>query len=118
MSSLISSPTLPGCLPVEPRRLPSHSGLTPRNCTESPAGPGISVRVLGTSQMLRTTDTWFVSVVAQWILAVRKRLPWEGRRITVTWRADLGELSDNALLARLRPLPPDSAERAAICEVL
>jgi RNA polymerase sigma-B factor len=36
----------------------------------------------------------------------------------VTWRADLGELSDNALLARLRPLPPDSPERAAICEVL
>jgi RNA polymerase sigma-B factor len=27
-------------------------------------------------------------------------------------------LSDNALLARLRPLPHDSAERAAICEVL
>jgi RNA polymerase sigma-B factor len=37
---------------------------------------------------------------------------------TVTWRADLRELSDNALLARLRPLPQDSAERAAICEVL
>ena len=36
----------------------------------------------------------------------------------MTWRADLGKLSDNALLARLRPLPPDSAERAAICEVL
>ncbi len=36
----------------------------------------------------------------------------------MTWRADLRELSDNALLARLRPLPPDSAERAAICEVL
>jgi RNA polymerase sigma-B factor len=36
----------------------------------------------------------------------------------VTWRADLGKLSDNALLARLRPLPQDSAERAAICEVL
>jgi RNA polymerase sigma-B factor len=60
-----------------------------------------------------------VAVVAQWILVVRKRLPpWEGRRITVTWRADLGELSDKALLARLRPLPPDSTERAAICEVL
>jgi RNA polymerase sigma-B factor len=51
-------------------------------------------------------------------LAVRKRLPWEGRRIAVTWRADLGELSDNVLLARLRALPPDSAEHAAICEVL
>jgi len=38
--------------------------------------------------------------------------------ITVTWRADLRELSDNALLARLRPLPPGSAERAALCEVL
>ena len=36
----------------------------------------------------------------------------------MTWRADLEDLSDNALLARLRPLPPDSAERAAICEVL
>ncbi|HEU5392934.1 MAG TPA: SigB/SigF/SigG family RNA polymerase sigma factor [Streptosporangiaceae bacterium] len=36
----------------------------------------------------------------------------------MTWRADLRKLSDNALLARLRPLPPDSGERAAICEVL
>ena len=36
----------------------------------------------------------------------------------MTWRADLGDLSDNALLARLRPLPPDSPERAAICEIL
>ena len=36
----------------------------------------------------------------------------------MTWRADLGELSDNVLLARLRALPPGSAERTAICEVL
>ena len=36
----------------------------------------------------------------------------------MSWRADLEKLSDNALLARLRPLPPDAAERAAICEVL
>src|SRR5262245_42267035 len=68
--------------------------------------------------MLRTTDTWFVSVVGPGIVRVGKSLPWDGRRSTGTWRADLGELSDNALLARLRPLPPDSAERAAICEVL
>jgi RNA polymerase sigma-B factor len=32
--------------------------------------------------------------------------------------AELRELSDNALLARLRPLPLGSAEREAICEVL
>jgi RNA polymerase sigma-B factor len=37
---------------------------------------------------------------------------------TVTWRANLRNLSDNALLTRLRPLPQDGAERAAICEVL
>jgi RNA polymerase sigma-B factor len=36
----------------------------------------------------------------------------------VTWRADLRELSDNELLARLRALPRTSGERAAICEVL
>ena len=36
----------------------------------------------------------------------------------MTWHTDLRELSDNALLARLRPLPPASSERAAICEVL
>jgi RNA polymerase sigma-B factor len=32
--------------------------------------------------------------------------------------AELHALSDNALLARLRPLPRDSAEREAICEIL
>src|SRR5205814_872077 len=32
--------------------------------------------------------------------------------------AKLQALSDNALLARLRPLPRDSAEREAICEIL
>ena len=32
--------------------------------------------------------------------------------------AELRELSDNALLARLRPLPRGSAEREAICEIL
>lgn len=36
----------------------------------------------------------------------------------VTWHAELRELSDNALLARLRLLPKDSPERAAVCEVL
>jgi RNA polymerase sigma-B factor len=36
----------------------------------------------------------------------------------VIWRADLQELPDNTLLMRLRPLPHDSPERAAICEVL
>ena len=36
----------------------------------------------------------------------------------MTWRADLRNLSDNALLTRLRPLPQDGAERAAICEIL
>ena len=36
----------------------------------------------------------------------------------MTWRADLRELSDNALLARMRALPCSSSERAAICEVL
>ena len=36
----------------------------------------------------------------------------------MTWRADLRELSDNALLARMWPLPQASPERAALCEVL
>src|SRR5581483_6332458 len=36
----------------------------------------------------------------------------------MTWRADLRELSDNDLLARLRALPRASGERAAICEIL
>ena len=38
----------------------------------------------------------------------------------VRWspRAELRALSDNALLARLRPLPRGSAEREAICEIL
>jgi RNA polymerase sigma-B factor len=36
----------------------------------------------------------------------------------VTWRTNLRELSDNALLARLRSLPRDSAERASVGEVL
>jgi RNA polymerase sigma-B factor len=36
----------------------------------------------------------------------------------MTWRADLQELSDNDLLARLRALPLASGERAAVCEVL
>jgi RNA polymerase sigma-B factor len=36
----------------------------------------------------------------------------------MTWRADLRELSDNDLLARLRALPQASGERAAVCEVL
>jgi RNA polymerase sigma-B factor len=36
----------------------------------------------------------------------------------VTWRADLTDLSDNALLARMRALPCSSSERAAIREAL
>ena len=36
----------------------------------------------------------------------------------MTWQADLRQLSDNALLARLLPLPLASPERAAVCEVL
>jgi len=36
----------------------------------------------------------------------------------MTWRADLRELSDNDLLARLRTLPRASAGYAAICEIL
>jgi RNA polymerase sigma-B factor len=36
----------------------------------------------------------------------------------VSPHAELRELSDNALLARLRPLPRGSAEREAICEIL
>jgi RNA polymerase sigma-B factor len=36
----------------------------------------------------------------------------------VTWRADLRELSDNELLARMRALPCASSERAAIRELL
>jgi RNA polymerase sigma-B factor len=32
--------------------------------------------------------------------------------------AELQALSDNVLLARLRPLPRSSAEREAICEIL
>jgi RNA polymerase sigma-B factor len=36
----------------------------------------------------------------------------------MTWRADLRELSDNVLLARLRVLPRGGAERAVVCEVL
>ncbi len=36
----------------------------------------------------------------------------------MAWRADLRELSDNELLRRLRALPRDNGERAAICEVL
>jgi RNA polymerase sigma-B factor len=36
----------------------------------------------------------------------------------VSRRAELAGLPDNVLLARLRPLPRDNAEREAICEVL
>ena len=36
----------------------------------------------------------------------------------MTWHAELRELADTALLARLRLLPKDSPERAAVCEVL
>jgi RNA polymerase sigma-B factor len=36
----------------------------------------------------------------------------------VTSRAELLDLPDNALLARLRALPRDSRERAAVCEIL
>lgn len=36
----------------------------------------------------------------------------------MTWRAELRELSDNELLARLRTAPRHSQQRAAICEIL
>jgi RNA polymerase sigma-B factor len=46
------------------------------------------------------------------------RRSWNPEETAVTTRAELQDLSDNALLAEVRELPRDSELRAAICEIL